>query len=64
MIGALEPVRTVEFDIQTGFGATSWGGIGGGIASGGCCYWGGGGAPRAMQRIGWISSGYMTVHGA
>eukprot|EP01052_Picozoa_sp_SAG31_P065851 SAG31_NODE_24660_length_476_cov_23.740053_1_plen_42_part_10 len=42
MIGAQEPVKTVEFDIQTGFGATGWGGIGGGIASGCCCYWGGG----------------------
>eukprot|EP01052_Picozoa_sp_SAG31_P066417 SAG31_NODE_25219_length_465_cov_20.934426_2_plen_37_part_01 len=37
MIGAQETVRTVEFDIQTGFGATGWGGIGGGIASGCCC---------------------------
>ena len=40
MIEAQEPVRTVEFDLQTGFGATSWGGIGGGIASGCCCWWG------------------------
>ena len=63
MIGAQEPVKTVEFDIQTGFGATGWGGIGGGIASGCCCYWGGRGAPGAMQRVSWISYGYMTVHG-
>ena len=40
MIGAQEPVRTVESHLQTGFGATGWGGIGGGIASGCCCWWG------------------------
>eukprot|EP01052_Picozoa_sp_SAG31_P069762 SAG31_NODE_28596_length_407_cov_7.311688_1_plen_41_part_10 len=28
---------TVESDLQTGFGATGWSGIGGGIASGCCC---------------------------
>ena len=42
MIGAQETVQETVGDIQTGFGATGWGGIGGGIASGCCCYWGGG----------------------
>ena len=41
MIGAQETVQETVGDIQTGFGATGWGGIGGGIASGCCCYWGG-----------------------
>ena len=62
MIGAQETVQETVGDIQTGFGATGWGGIGGGIASGCCCYSRGGGTPRAMQRISWISSGYTWLY--
>eukprot|EP01052_Picozoa_sp_SAG31_P047632 SAG31_NODE_9619_length_1249_cov_340.125217_1_plen_96_part_00 len=46
MIGAHPIIAEAHLDIQTGFGATGWGGIGGGIASGCCCYGGGGGGAR------------------
>ena len=59
MIGAQETVRTVVFDIQTGFGATGWGGIGGGIASGCCCYWGAGRAGSHAAR----QLDFVWVHG-